>query len=127
MLRDIDHASSLPGSHTLPRGPGVVLRPARLADLDDLLSLAAKAGIVCEELELARLVRSNPIRRLILCASGVVDDVETVLGIGVIELAASATQPSLLLVDTELTDGLGRVLADALVQQARELTDPRVA
>jgi hypothetical protein len=89
--------------------------------------LAAKAGIVCDDLELARLVRSAAGSRLVLCATAGVGSREVVLGVGVIELGRSLTMPSFVLVDTELTDGLSDVIVDALVEQARALAGPRVA
>jgi hypothetical protein len=127
MSVDITHRAAVPASFALPRGPRVRLRSARSGDLDSLRTLAAKAGIVCDELELARLVRSDPQTRLVLCATAVDGAREAVLGVGVIELGRSATMPSLVLVDTELTDGLGRLLADELVARARTLAGPRVA
>ncbi len=127
MSVDIDRRALVPHSFALPRGPRVTLRPVRLRDLDALRELAAKAGLYCDELELARLVRSDPAVRLVLCATATIDSDETVLGVGVIELALSATMPSLLLVDAGLTDGLQALLADALVARAREIAAPHVA
>ena len=109
----------------LPRGPRVNLRSVRARDLDAVRSLAERAGLVCDELELARLVRSDPTVRLVLCATARIDDVETVLGLGVIELAQGATMPSLLLVDAALTDGLQAVLHEALIARAHELAARR--
>ena len=127
MSVDIDHGALTPQSYALARGPLVRLRLVRLRDLDSIRSLAAKAGLVCEELELARLVRCDLRRRLVLCATAIVDSAEAVLGVGMIELGRSATMPSMLLVDAELTDGLHAVLADALVGRARELAGATVA
>lgn len=120
--RDID-----PVSVALAHGPRVTLRAVRVRDFDSLRTLALKAGLLCDELELARLVRSDPAVRLVLCAGAVVDGSETVLGVGVIELGQSATMPSLLLVDAELTSGLAQRLADALVERARALAIARPA
>ena len=127
MSVDVTHPVPPPELHALRRGPRVHIRPVRLRDLDSLRILAAKAGLVCEELELARLARSDSRSRLVLCATAPVGASEAVLGVGVIELGRSATMPSLLLVDTELTDGLHRVLADALLSRARELAGTQVA
>lgn len=127
MSVDVPHSAEVPQSFALTRGPRVCLRLARTGDLESLRGLAAKAGILCDELELARLVRSSPESRLVLCATAPSGAREAMLGVGVIELGRSLTMPSLVLVDTELTDGLSRVIADALVERARALADPRVA
>ena len=127
MSVDTPHSAEVPLSHALPRGPRVRLRTARSSDLESLRALAVKAGIICDDLELARLVRSAAEDRLVLCATAGSGSSEVVLGIGVIELGRSLTMPSFVLVDTELTDGLSRVILDTLVERARELADTRVA
>lgn len=121
----LDHRSAVPDVCALPDGTRLTLRRVRLRDLESLRALAARAGIVCEELELARLVRSDPGQRLVLCATAL--DGDAVLGIGVIELGRSATMPSLVLVDPTAGEGLGRVIADALVDRARALGGSIVA
>jgi hypothetical protein len=121
MSVDVPHSAEVPQSYALTRGPRVQLRPARTGDLESLRALADKAGILCDDLELARLVRSSPELRLVLCATAPSGSREAVLGVGVIELGRSLTMPSLVLVDTELTDGLAAVIVDALVEHAREL------
>jgi len=115
----LDHRSSVDAAEQLPDGTTVQLRRVRLRDLDALSSLAARGGIVCEEFELARLVRSDPAERLVMCATTVVDSTETVVGIGVIELGRSATMPSLILVDPAYGRSLARWLAESLVDRAR--------
>lgn len=127
MSVDFHHRVPAPQTYVLARGPQVQLRPVRLRDLDSLRELAAKAGLVCDELELARLVRSDAGERLVLCATGLVDGAEALLGVGTIELGRSVTMPSMLLVDAQLTDGLHAVLAEALLVRARELAGPQVA
>ena len=127
MSVDIDHRALVPHTFALPRGPRVTLRLVRSRDLDALRELALKGGLYCDELELARLVRSDPADRLVLCATATVDSAEALLGVGVIELGNSATMPSLLLVDAELTGGLQSLLAGALVERARELAALHVA
>ena len=115
----LDHRT-LPGAGLgLPDGTRVLARRGRPRDLEGLRSLAALSGIVCDELELARLLRSDPAERLILCATTQVDAAEALIGTGVIELAAGATMPSLILVDPAYGVTLGRWLAETLVAQAR--------
>ena len=113
----LDHRSPVDRPDALADGTRVTMRRVRLRDLEALGSLAARAGIVCEEFELARLVRSDPAERLVLCAIELGGD--TVLGIGVIELGRSATMPSLVLVDPAAGRTLARMLADALIERAR--------
>jgi hypothetical protein len=123
-----DHRAPAPVRHVLADGTAVALRRARSRDLDALGSLAARNGILCEELELARLVRSDPSHRLVLCASTPVDGVQTVVGVGVIELGRWSTMPSMVLVDPSVGAGLGRLVAEALIGRARELApDGQVA
>jgi hypothetical protein len=115
----LDHRSPVDQPDALPDGTRVSMRRVRLRDLDALHSLAGRAGIVCEEFELARLVRSDPAERLVLCATERVAGHEEVLGIGVIELGRSATMPSLVLVEPAAGRDLARRLADALIEHAR--------
>jgi hypothetical protein len=123
------HAGAATGtdSYTLDRGPRVRLRPVRTGDLESLRTLAAKGGVYCEDLELARLIRSDPNTRMVLCATPVSGPSDAVLGIGVIELGHSVTMPSLVLVDAELTEGLGGLIADALIERARAYAAAQVA
>jgi hypothetical protein len=124
MSFDIDqrrNGRARPAPHVLASGASVSLRPARSRDLDALRSLAARNGIVCEDLELARLVRSDAASRLVLCATIVADGAEQVVGVGVIELGRWSTMPSLVLVDPFVGDGLARLVADSLIEHAREL------
>jgi hypothetical protein len=123
-----DHRAPAPVHHVLSDGTAVSLRPARARDLEALGSLAERNGVMCEELELARLVRSDSSQRLVLCASTVVDAAETVVGVGFIELERSSTMPSMVLVDPSVGAGLSRLVADALIDRARELAaDGQVA
>jgi hypothetical protein len=110
-----------PAPHVLASGASISLRPARSRDLDALRSLAARNGIVCEDLELARLVRSAAGDRLVLCATTVAEGIEQVVGVGVIEFGRWSTMPSLVLVDPAVGEGLARLIADALIERAREL------
>jgi hypothetical protein len=122
----LDHRAAVPDTCALPGGTRIGLRAARPRDLDGLRGLAARSGIVCEELELARLVRSDPERRLVLCATSL-DREEAVLGVGVIELGSSATMPSLVLVDPSVGDGLAGAIAEALVGRARAIAATLIA
>jgi hypothetical protein len=115
----LDHHTAAVDAPALADGTRIAMRRVRLRDLDALRSIAARAGILCEEFELARLVRSDPGIRLVLCATSVRDGAETVLGVGVIELSGSATMPSLILVDPACGRPLAVLLAEALIDRAR--------
>ena len=117
----LDHRTATEHAPALADGTHVAMRRVRLRDLDALRSIAARAGIVCEEFELARLVRSDPGERLVLCATAVRESAETVLGVGVIELLGSATMPSLILVDPACGRPLAVLLAEALIDRARAI------
>ncbi|HEY3775122.1 MAG TPA: hypothetical protein VGL69_19105 [Solirubrobacteraceae bacterium] len=115
----LDHHTAAEHAPAIADGKRVTMRRVRLRDLDALRSIAARAGIVCEEFELARLVRSDPGDRLVLCATAVSDGAELVLGVGVIELSGSATMPSLILVDPTVGRPLAVLLVEALIDRAR--------
>lgn len=115
----LDHHSAVGHAATLSDGTPLAMRRVRLRDLDALRCIAARAGVVCEEFELARLVRSDPGERLLLCATAVRDGNETVLGVGVIELSGVTTMPSLILVDPAYGRPLAVLLAEALLDGAR--------
>jgi hypothetical protein len=103
--------------HPLPRGPRVCLRLARRRDLAAIEDLYARQGIAVHQLSLARLVSFDLLSTLVLCATALIDSRETVLGVGAIELERP-TEPTLVIVDEQATDGLGTLLSSALVAHA---------
>ena len=103
--------------HPLPRGPRVCLRLVRRRDLMAIDDLHARQGIVVPELSLARLVSFDLLTMLVLCATALIDSRETVLGVGAIELDRP-TEPTVVVVDEDETDGLDELLTDALVAHA---------
>ena len=109
--------------YDLPRGPRVCLRLARLGDLPGLEGLFEREGLAVDGLELARLVRSDPRRRLVLCAAGLVAGVPTLVGVGALDLESGELE--LLVVDSVVTDGLGELLAAALRGRAEALAARR--
>ncbi|MDX6642486.1 MAG: hypothetical protein QOD76_448 [Solirubrobacteraceae bacterium] len=117
MPDSIDTGALLSRSYALPNGPRVRLRLARRRDLPALQELLEQRGVAASELELTRLVRFDPTKRTVLCASAFVGGTETVVGVGAIDLTADAV-PSTVVVDERLTEGLGELLGAALTQRA---------
>ena len=64
------------------------------------------------------MVRYDPRRRLVICATTPLDGTEAIVGVGAIELDASELEPDTIVVDDRLTDGLADLLAAALVGRA---------
>jgi hypothetical protein len=111
------HGALLAQYQPLPRGPRVCLRLARRRDLAAIEDLYARQGIAVQQLSVARLVSFDLLSMLVLCATALIDSRETVLGVGAIELERP-TEPTLVIVDEQATDGLGELLSDALVAHA---------
>lgn len=108
--------------YTLGDGVRVRLRLARTSDAAAIRELLERQGLAPGDLELTQLVHFDPRRRYVVCATGLVAGMETLLGVGAIGLDR-APKPELLVVDDglprELTDLLRRALigaADALVR-----------
>jgi hypothetical protein len=112
--------------HPLPRGPRVCLRLVRRRDLAAIEDLYGREGVAVDQLSLARLVSFDLLSRLVLCAAALIDSRETVLGVGAIELERP-TEPTLIIVDEQETDGLAELLSDALVAHATALAGVRAA
>jgi hypothetical protein len=113
-----DPGALLSRSYELPSGPRVRLRLAQRSDLAGFRTLFAQRGVPATDFELERLVRYDPRRRIVVCAMAPIRGAETVVGVGAIDLDADA-EPETVVVDERLTDGLGKLLAEALVQRAR--------
>ncbi len=128
MDEGFDPGALLARFYALPRGPRVCLRLPRGRDLAGLRALFEGQELSLDEVELARLVRFDPRRRIVICATALVGSAETVLGVGAIELdGATEPEPALLVVDDSATEGLERLLWDALVGRAVALARPRAA
>ena len=113
----VDSGALLSRSYALPYGPRVRLRLARRSDLPAIRALLDRRGVAASELSLDRLVRYDPRRRAVMCASALVGGAETIVGIGAIDLSHGA-EPDTIVVDERLTDGLGELLAAVLVRRA---------
>src|SRR5436305_891581 len=101
-----DPGALLSRSYELPSGPRVRLRLARPSDLPGIRTLLAARGLPATEIGLERLVRYEPRRRVVLCATAPLDGTEVMVGIGAIHLAPDA-EPDVLVVDEHVTEGLG--------------------
>ena len=114
----IDTGALLSRSYALPTGPRVRLRLARRSDAAGIRSLLDQRGVEASEIAVNRLVRYDPQRRAVICATAPVDGTELIVGVGAIALEEKAP-PETLVVDEALTDGLADLLASALVGRAR--------
>lgn len=104
------------------------LRLARPRDAGGIADLQWAHGEQPDELELTRLVRFDPRRRLVLVATALIDTMETVVGVGAIDLAPGAMAlPTFALVDAHRTEGLEELLTAALVGRAQLLARRRAA
>jgi hypothetical protein len=118
VLDQLDPGALLSRTYQLPAGPRERLRLARRSDRAGLARLLEQRGIEPSTLQLERLVRYDPRRRLVICATTPLDGTEAIVGVGAIELDSSELEPDTIVVDDRLTDGLADLLAAALVGRA---------
>jgi hypothetical protein len=124
----LDPGALLARYYALPSGPRVCLRLARPRDQQGIRELLDAHGRPWDELELARLVSFDLTRQLVLVATALVGTSEKVVGVGVTELGEPVSaEPTLLLVDEDLTEGLDELLAEALVGHATAIARARAA
>jgi hypothetical protein len=121
MESGLDQPMLLARSHALPRGPRVRLRLAQTRDARAIRELVKGRDheLELQELEIARLVHLDPRRRVVVCACALIDSRDAIVGLGAMDVGAS--EPDLLVVDDELTDGLDELLARALRTRAQTL------
>ena len=105
------------------------LRLARVRDLAGIEDLLHREGLTVTGLELARLLRSRPRERVVICATALIGSAETIVGVGVFELGnnAVAQEPTWVVADQKATEGLEKLLHEALVGRARALARTRAA
>ena len=99
-------------SYPLERGPRVRLRLAQGRDREEIAALFALNGLEPDRPEVAKLLRSGPRDRIVICATALIGSTETIVGVGAIEVGAA--EPDILLADTMLTSGLPELLTSAL-------------
>jgi uncharacterized protein (DUF58 family) len=126
MNGSFDHGPVLgAGSFALPRGPRVRLRLARVRDIPAIQELLHAAGGPDASVQADELVRIDPRRRIVICATALVGTAETLVGVGAMD--ASGSEPDLVCVDEALTDGLSELLEQTLAARARALAARRAA
>jgi hypothetical protein len=103
--------------YTLRDGSCVRLRLARSSDFVAIRGLLAEVGSDAPDLEAASLVHFDPRRRYVICAAGLVDSTESLLGLGSIEL--DAAEPDRLVLADPRHEELRRRLETVLVDAAR--------
>jgi hypothetical protein len=111
--------------YTLSGEMRVRLRLAQVRDAPAIRALFERGGLEPDELELARLVRFDPRRRLVICASTLLDASETILGVAATQLERQ--EPDLLFVDGAAGEELRELLSRALLSRARAIADRRAA
>jgi hypothetical protein len=94
-------------------GLRVRLRLARRGDERPLVDLLLRIGVEAHELEVGRLVRFDPRRRVVICATALIGGREVVVGVGAIDFGAGT--PDTLIVDRALAPGVDVLLIDALM------------
>ena len=114
----IDPGALLARSYPLPDGGRVRLRLLRRSDAAAVRVLLATAWAVPDDLELQRLLRFDPRRRLAIAAVSLRARGEALLGAGAIDLAPGA-EPDLIVVDPDHGAALEELIAWALRARAR--------
>jgi hypothetical protein len=112
-------------SYELPSGRRVHLRLARYRDASGVRSLLPDQSAGAGSDDVLQLVRFDPRRRMVACATELVDGRERVVGIVAIDLGAD--EPDVLLVDAELSAFLPELLVRLLVSRSRSIADRRAA
>jgi hypothetical protein len=120
-----DQNALLDRSHALARGPRVRLRLAQARDAPAIRALLQRPGSDSGTVDIAPLVRFDPRRRVVICATALIGSAETIVGVGAIDL--DAAEPDVVVVDEALTDGLGELLKRALGARAAEFASRHAA
>src|SRR5947209_20164820 len=106
-------------THPLPDGGRARLRLARTRDAEGIGALLERCGHRADELEVGALVRFDPRKLFVVCATRLIEGREVIVGVGAIELGEESTgEPQLLAVDHDLDGALRDLLRGALVSRA---------
>jgi hypothetical protein len=106
-------------AHTLEDGHRVRLRNARPSDSSAIAQLLEERGVARSEppeLDVYRLIRFDPRRRLAICATALIGNVEQIVAVGSIAIGADA--PELVVARSEPAGELVRL---ALLSRAAEI------
>jgi hypothetical protein len=104
-------------THTLDDGLRARLRLARPGDQRPLAELLQRLGFPALERELLELVRFDPHRRAVICATALVDGREQVLGFGAIDLREPGGSGTVV-VEPRHAATVSRLLRSALAARA---------
>jgi hypothetical protein len=127
MAPNSDFGYLLGRTHRLENGLRVRLRLARSSDAPVIAELLEIVGVPAAELVRASLVRHDPRRRLVLCATALIDSTETLIGVGAIDLERGDAGPELLVLDPRFPGAVGELMSDVLIGRARALARSRAA
>ena len=125
MAERFDPGALLGSSFALGAGARVRLRLARGSDAALIRSLVARAGTLPEEIEFARLVHFDPRRRVVICATALIDGAETLVGVGARDL--DGDEPEVIIVDANHADALSSLLGAALAARVTATGASRAA
>jgi hypothetical protein len=109
---------TLDATTSLPDGTRVRLRLPHAADRPELHALHARLGLHADELDVARVLRFDPRRGAVVCATAWTDRGPLVVGYGAI--AHGDAHPEVLVADEARAPGLSEVLGDVLRRRAAE-------
>lgn len=119
MVPHSDIAALFARGHRLPAGLLLRLRLARPGDELLLAELLAEIGVQAGELDLARLVRFDPRRRLVVCATVLIDSTESAVGFGTITSGRGDPAPDAIVVHPEHDEVVRELLSRALTGWGR--------
>lgn len=112
--------------YPLPDGTRVRMRLVQRRDEQAIRALLALRGTEPEDFEVMRLVRSDPQRRAVICATALIGGTDTLIGLGAIERGRDS-EPDLVVVDDRAGEGLQTLLEGALRGRAYTLARGRAA
>lgn len=110
--------NTLDATTSLPDGTRVRLRLPHATDRPALHALHARLGLRADELDVARVLRFDPRRRAVVCATAWTQEGPLVVGYG--SIAHGALHPDVLLADEVRTPGLRALLGDVLRRRAAD-------
>jgi len=123
-----DPGALLSRVYRLPSGQRVRLRFVQRRDEDQIRGLLTDSGHMHQDLDVMRLVRFDPRRRAVICATALVGSTETVIGLGAFEHdSRPSSEPDLLISDGRNGEGLDELLIGALRGHAYAIARARTA